>query len=318
MSLMPLMSSFLKGIQVTKSGARCSAGTRTSLGFWRSFSSSNYSDYETIKVETAADHVAKVQLFRPEKYNAINKTMWREIGDVFTRLDTDPECRSVVLCGQAKVFTSGIDVSNLIEMGQVTMGEDDIARKCFTLKKDIEMFQESLASLGKCRKPIVCAVSGPCIGAGVDMMSYTDIRYCTGEAWFQVKEVEAGLAADVGTLQMLPKIIGNQSLVNDLCLTCRKLPADEAVSCGLVSRQLPCYETLMAAATATAQTIAQFSPVAVQATKMALVYSRDHSVQEGLQFMQLLNMSLLQSEDTRVAAMSLLQKEKQKPTFKNL
>ncbi|KAA0203076.1 hypothetical protein HAZT_HAZT005705 [Hyalella azteca] len=234
----------------------------------------------------------------------MDKTMWHEIQDVFSKLDSDPECRS-------------IDLSELVEMGQITMGDGDIARKCFALKKTIATFQDSFTAMEKCRKPIVCAVSGLCVGAGVDMLAATDIRYCSTGAWFQVKEVEVGLAADVGTLQRLPKIIGSQSLVYDLCLTCRKLPAQEALSCGLVSRLLPCHDTLMATAIATAKIIASHSPVAVQATKLGLVHARDHTVEEGLKFMQLLNMALLQSEDCATAAMSLMNKEKEKPTFKN-
>lgn len=94
-----------------------------------------------------------------------------------------------------------------------------------------------------------------------------------------------GLAADVGTLQRLPKILGSQSLVNELCLTCRVLPAAEALSCGLTSRVFPDKKALMAAATDCARQIASNSPVAVQVTKMALVHSRDHSVEEGLEYM---------------------------------
>ena len=93
-----------------------------------------------------------------------------------------------------------------------------------------------------------------------------------------------GLAADVGTLQRLPKIIGSQSLVYDLCLTCRKLPADEALSCGLVSKVLPDREATIKAAVACASLIAAKSPVAVQATKRTLIHSRDHSVAESLEF----------------------------------
>uniref|UniRef100_A0A2P2HX63 Delta(3,5)-Delta(2,4)-dienoyl-CoA isomerase, mitochondrial n=1 Tax=Hirondellea gigas TaxID=1518452 RepID=A0A2P2HX63_9CRUS len=272
-------------------------------------------NYEALKVETLADYVIGVQLNRPDKRNAINNVMWREIGEVFSKLATDPDCRSIVLSGDRKTFTAGIDMGEFVEMASIVMGDEDIARKCFKLKKIIQTYQESFTQLEKCPKPIICAINGPCVGAGVDLISATDVRYCTADAWFQVKEVDVGLAADVGTLQRLPKLIGSQSLVNELCLTCRVMGASEALSCGLVSRLFVDREAMMAAALASAKLIASNSPVAVQATKMSLLYSRDHTVEEGLQFMALLNMSMLQSEDVRLAAMSQLERSKSKPTF---
>lgn len=117
------------------------------------------------------------------------------------------------------------------------LGEaEDIARKAKILSRSIVLYQDSLTSLEKCNKPVIAAVHGPCVGAGVDMITAADIRYCTKDAWFQVKEVSIGMAADVGTLQRLPKVIGSDSLVRELCYTGRKLLADEALSCGLVSK----------------------------------------------------------------------------------
>ena len=148
----------------------------------------------------------------------------------------------------------------------------------------------------------------------MDLLAATDIRVCTRDAWFQVKEVDMGLAADVGTLQRLPKIIGSQSLVNELCLTARKLPAAEAASCGLVSTVYETREEMMAGALGLAATIASKSPVAVQGTKMALVYARDHSTEEGLEQVARYNMVMLQSEDLMKSAMAQMDKSRPPPT----
>lgn len=96
--------------------------------------------------------------------------------------------------------------------------------------------QEAITSLELCLKPIIVGVHSACIGAGVDLITAADIRYCTDDAWFQVKEVDIGMAADVGTLQRLPKVIGNQSLVRELCFTGRKFDSKEATTAGLVSQ----------------------------------------------------------------------------------
>ena len=93
-----------------------------------------------------------------------------------------------------------------------------------------------------------------------------------------------GLAADVGTLARLPKVMGGQSLVRELCFTCRKLGAEEAERCGFVSGVYKDRDSLMAAAIEMASEIAEKSPVAVQGTKVNLNYARDHSVQDALEF----------------------------------
>ena len=88
------------------------------------------------------------------------------------------------------------------------------------------------------------------------MVTFADIRYCTNDAWFQVKETALGLAADVGALQRLPKIIGNQSLARELCLTARKFDANEAIDCGFVNKKFDEKETVMTSCIQMAETIA--------------------------------------------------------------
>lgn len=88
----------------------------------------------------------------------------------------------------------------------------------------------------ECTKPVIAAVHSACIGAGTNLITAADIRYCADDAWFTVKEIDLGLAADIGALQRLPKVIGNQSLVRELCYTGRKLDSKEAYACGLVGR----------------------------------------------------------------------------------
>merc|ERR1712107_759878 len=167
-------------------------------------------------------------------------------------------------------------------------------------------------------KPVIGAVHNACVGAGVDMITAMDVRLCTRDAWFCVKEVDMGLAADVGTLQRLPKVIGSQSLVNDLCFTARKMKSEEAERCGLVSRLYDDRESMMNSALELAKNIASKSPVAVQGTKVNLVYSREHSVQEGLRNMITWNMAMLQSEDVMKSAMAAMDKSSDEPpSFEN-
>lgn len=87
-----------------------------------------------------------------------------------------------------------------------------------------------------CCKPVIVTIHSACIGAGVDLISAADIRYCTHDSFFQIKEVDIGMAADVGTLQRFPKAIGNQSLARELCFTGRKFDSKEAFLCGFVTK----------------------------------------------------------------------------------
>lgn len=269
------------------------------------------SPYTTLAVSHPAECITHVELHRPEKRNAMNRAFWSEMVECFNEIAGDPNCRVVVFSAAGKVFTAGID---LMDMASDVLNPegDDTARVAWNVKKVIAKYQETFSVIEKCPKPVVVAVHGACVGGGVDLITACDIRLCTQDAWFQVKEVDIGLAADVGTLQRLPKVIGSRSLVNELALTARKMFADEAKSSGLVSRVFADKEAMMAAALELAGEIAGRSPVAVQGTKINLVYSRDHSVAEGLDYMATWNMSMLQTQDVMKSAQAAMEKKSPK------
>lgn len=276
--------------------------------------------FETLAVTEPKEHVFVVKINRPEKLNAMNLVFWREIGQCFDQLGEDTACRAVVLGAEGRLFTAGIDLMDLASIGAAAEGGEDadVARRGRTIHKAIRAFQHSFSALERCPKPVVAAVHGACIGGGVDLVCGADIRYCTADAWFQVKEVDVGLAADVGTLQRLPKVVGGQSLARELVFTARKMFSAEAMSCGFVSRTFDCKESLEQGAIELAATIASKAPVAVQTSKLALIYSRDHSVEDGLDYMAKLNMLMLQSEDVKIAAMSMMTKGETKAVFSKL
>uniref|UniRef100_A0A8C7HG57 Enoyl CoA hydratase 1, peroxisomal n=1 Tax=Oncorhynchus kisutch TaxID=8019 RepID=A0A8C7HG57_ONCKI len=197
---------------------------------------------------------------------------------------------------------------------------DDMARTSWNMRRIIAMYQETFTVIEKCLKPVVVAVQGDCVG-GVDLITACDIRLCTQDAWFQVKEVDIGLAADIGTLQRLPKVIGSRSLVNELALTVRKMYADEAKESGLVRYG---YKPRISGqggddGWSSGDGRGDSSPVAVQGTKVNLIYSRDHSVAEGLNYMATWNMSMLQTEDVMKSAVASVEKKSPKTiTFSRL
>ena len=186
-----------------------------------------------------------------------------------------------------------------------------MAHDGLTFLPKLKQMQDCFTALETCPVPVVAAVSGHCIGAGVDLVCCADVRVCSPNAVFAVREVALGLAADVGTLQRLPKIVGHQSVVRELCLTGRNFSAPEAAAMGFVSHVV--YddahknnnnrnnELLLSRALQLCQNMAQHSPVAVQGTKKALLYARDHSVDEGLDQIAAYNALALQGNDVKVA-----------------
>ncbi|XP_012291426.2 delta(3,5)-Delta(2,4)-dienoyl-CoA isomerase, mitochondrial isoform X2 [Aotus nancymaae] len=191
--------------------------------------------YESLRVTSVQKHVLHVQLNRPDKRNAMNRVFWREMVECFNKISRDADCRAVVISGAGKMFTAGIDLMDMASDIVQPKG-DDVARISWYFRDLITRYQETFTVIEKCPKPVIAAVHGGCIGGGVDLVTACDIRYCAQDAFFQVKEVDMGLAADVGTLQRLPRVIGSQSLVNELAFTARKMMADEALGSGLVRR----------------------------------------------------------------------------------
>lgn len=163
---------------------------------------------------------------------------------------------------------------------------------------------------------VICVVHGISIGLAIDIACCADIRICASNTRFAVKEVDIGLAADIGTLARLPKLVGSTSWVKDVCLTARDFSAQEALSVGFVSQVHEGKEAAVQAGVALAATLASKSPVAVQGTKELLNYGRDHSVDESLRYTKVWNAAAVQSKDFSQALMSGLKKTK--PRFEKL
>uniref|UniRef100_A0A182T404 Delta(3,5)-Delta(2,4)-dienoyl-CoA isomerase, mitochondrial n=1 Tax=Anopheles maculatus TaxID=74869 RepID=A0A182T404_9DIPT len=274
-------------------------------------------NFKTLKLTTPSPFVTHVEFNRPDRMNAFNRQLWTEIKDCFEQLHNDPDCRVVVLSGGAsKHFTAGIDLFDMMKLGQELGAIEEVGRRGRLLEGTIKLYQDCISSLELCYKPVIVAIHAGCIGAGLNLITAADIRYCTRDAFFSLKEVDIGLAADVGALQRFPRVVGNQSWVRELSFTARKFASDEAFNHGLVSRLFDNREELLKGAMKLAEEIASKSPIAVQGTKKNLVYSADHTVQEGLDHIRGINMLNLQSEDFLNAIMASQSKET--PVFAKL
>ncbi|KAL0086620.1 ClpP/crotonase-like domain-containing protein [Phycomyces blakesleeanus] len=264
-------------------------------------------EFETIKVDIIDGNIAHVQLNRPKSLNAFNDCLVKEVRSVFELLAVDQDIRAVVVSGSGRMFTAGLDLAE--NSLKKLVSDSDGARIAYNNRAHIRDFQASFTAIENCEKPVIAAIHNGCFGAGVDMTTACDIRYCTKDAYFCVKEVDVGLAADVGSLQRLPKVIGNNSLVRELCFTGRNLYAPEALECGLVNKVLETKEEVLNEALKTARLIATKSPVAITGTKHLLNFSRDHTVAESLAYTVTWNSAMLNTEDITKAVESYVTKK---------
>ncbi|KAF5296055.1 hypothetical protein FQA39_LY12677 [Lamprigera yunnana] len=267
-------------------------------------------NFNTLAVSVPKSFVYHVELNRPEALNAQTREMWMELKQCFNELSVEPDCRVIIISAAGRMFTAGLDFKSSLEWSQKVSEVDDIARKAKLLKELIVTGQDGFTAFENCSKPVLSAVHNACIGAGVSLISATDIRYCTKDAWFQVKEIILGMACDVGALQRLPKVCGGDGLVREICYTGRKFNAEEAVKMGFVTRMYDDKETMMAGVMKIAEEIAAHSPVGMQGTKASLVYSRDHTVTDSLNLIAVHNQGMLQSEDFVTGLTALATKEK--------
>ncbi|KAL5399429.1 hypothetical protein PMIN06_001422 [Paraphaeosphaeria minitans] len=272
--------------------------------------------YEYFNVTFPAEYVAHVEINRPEKLNAFVEQMWLNLSAIFKRLSHDSNIRSIILTGSGdRAFTAGLDVT-AASQGTLSQSSSDSARTATALRRHIFEFQGCITALEKCEKPIIAALHGISYGLALDISLACDIRLCAADTRFSIKEVDIGLAADIGTLSRLPKAVGNFSWVKDVCLSARIFGSDEAEKVGLVSGVYGGKAEVVSEGLKLASLIASKSPVAVQGTKEILNYSRDRSVEEGLRYTAVWNQAMLQTQDVKDAMLSGLQKKT--PRFSKL
>jgi enoyl-CoA hydratase/carnithine racemase len=252
--------------------------------------------------------IAWLILNRPEKRNSMNLLFFDELQRHFEEFDRDPEVRVVILRAEGKSFTAGTDIFGLAPLVQ---GED--ARSREDLRLAIRRLQEGISAVERCRKPAIAAVHGHCMGGGVDLLSACDIRMASRDAVFAIRETKVAVIADLGTFQRLPHIVG-QGLFRELALTGRDFKAEEAMRMGFITHLCDDREKLYEEARRTAAEIAACSPLSVQGAKEVILFSRDHGVQAGLEYVAQKNAAALRSEDLFEALKAFM--EKRPPAFK--
>ncbi|XP_058194892.1 delta(3,5)-Delta(2,4)-dienoyl-CoA isomerase, peroxisomal [Rhododendron vialii] len=272
--------------------------------------------YKTLEItqNSPTSRVLNLHLNRPSLRNALSLDFFTEFLKALTSLDQNPDAAVIILSGNGDHFCAGIDLKALTSMSAAVQSTDR-GRTAERLRRQIKFLQDAITAIERCRKPVIAAVHGACIGGGIDIITACDVRYCTESAFFSVKEVDLGITADLGTLQRLPSIVGYGKAV-ELALSARRFSGSEAKELGLVSRVFGSKDAMDEGVQAIAEEIAAKSPLAVTGTKAVLLRSRDLTVDQGLDYIATWNSGMLLSDDLVEATAA--QSQKRAPSFSKL
>ena len=263
------------------------------------------------------NHVANLVLSRPNELNTMSRDFWVELGDVLEEINRNSDIRVVVMSSTGKHFCAGMDL-NAFSNGVDNIPDDkkpDNARVGEAVYRVAKELQEYISTLEKIRVPVIAAIQGGCVGGAVDLVTACDIRMASDDAFFCIQEINIGMAADVGTLQRLPKIIPD-SKMREMAYTGRRMYAEEAKDTGLVSDTFESQEKLLEGANKLAAEIASKSPVAIYGLKAVMNYSRDHTVNESLEYNALWSGAMLSQKDMTEAMTANM--EKREASFNKL
>jgi enoyl-CoA hydratase len=256
-------------------------------------------EHRSLRVERAGS-IAEVVLIGPGRGNAMGPDFWREVPRVFRALDRDASVRAIVVRGSNANFSYGLDLVAMGgELGSLLMGTP-LAKERTELLDLIGEMQEAFDAVAECRKPVIAAIAGWCIGGGLDLAAACDVRLATTDARFSLREVKVAMVADLGSLQRLPPIIG-EGHTRELALTGRDIDAARALRIGLVNDVYEGEAALLEAARALAKQITDNPPLVVQGIKRVMSRRTEREAKDGLATVALWNAAFIVSEDLREA-----------------
>lgn len=233
-----------------------------------------------VKIENKIAHIV---LNRPEAFNSMPRAFWNELPEIVRDIDDNAKARAIVVSSTGKHFTAGMDLSVFTDGESITASGGDPYSRAESFRQFVMTLQNTFSCFDNARIPVIAAIQGGCIGAGVDMTSACDIRYATEDAFFQISEINIGMTADVGTFPRLCKLIP-EGWVRELAYGGRRLPAAKAKEIGLINDVFPTQEAMLAHVMELAAEIASKAPVAVAGSKRMINHARDHSIADGLDY----------------------------------
>ena len=255
------------------------------------------------------DGVMTVSLLGPGKGNAMGSEFWEELPGAMDEINKLSHIRCLVFRGSGDHFSYGLNLPQMMpRLGKMTTGTV-LAEQRSALMEQIRQMQSGFQKMHESPKPVIAAVHGWCIGGGLNMIAAADIRLCSRDARFSLREAKLAITPDIGGLQFLPHIIG-QGFTREMAFTGADYDAAFAERIGLVNHVYDTPELLFEAADTLAHQIADNSASAVQGAKRVLNYGLNKSIDDGLQYVAVWNSSQLQSDDFSEVMQATLEKRK--------
>lgn len=242
----------------------------------------------------AKDGVAHLKLNRPDRMNTLAPAFFPLLRDAVRALSDAGETRVLVISSTGRHFSAGMALDVFAGTGQAL--ETGTSRARLSFQQMLRRLMACFDALDEARFPILCVVQGGCIGGALDLAAACDLRYASADAFFCLQEINIGMAADLGVLQRLPKIVA-PAVAREMAYTGERLPAARALEVGLVNAVLPDAEALLTHAMSVARTIAAKSPLAIAGTKLALNHARDHGTAAALEQMTLLQSAIFDTAE---------------------
>jgi enoyl-CoA hydratase len=259
--------------------------------------------------------VAYLRLNRPEQRNSLTPSFWAEFRTMVEQIDREARARVLVLSSTGRHFCAGLDLG-VFDGGMFrATGGGEPGRRRAVLYQGIRSLQETFTALERARIPVIAAIQGGCVGAGIGMVSACDLRYATRDAFFLVQETNIAVTAEVGQLQRLPKVMP-EGIAREMAYRGMRLPAARAETVGFVNAVFDDHDALLAGVSEIAQEIAAKSPLAIWGAKHSLNHVRDHSVGEGLDLVALWQAGMYHPDDTLESLRA--QRERRVPVFEEL
>ncbi|MGE5441730.1 MAG: enoyl-CoA hydratase [Bacteroidota bacterium] len=255
--------------------------------------------YELIIAETRGA-VGVITLNRPQAMNALNSQVMRELGEALDGFEADEAIGAVVITGNEKAFAAGADIKEM---------KDKTFMECYLE----DFITSSWERTARCRKPVIAAVAGFALGGGCELAMMCDIILAADNAEFGQPEITIAAIPGAGGTQRLARAVGKAKAM-ELCLTGRRMKAEEAERAGLVARVVPLAE-LQAEAMKTAEKIAAMSRPVAMLVKEAINRAFETTLAEGIRFERRMFHAVFATEDQKEGMGAFA--EKRKPHFRN-
>jgi enoyl-CoA hydratase len=259
-----------------------------------------------------ANGVATLTLVNPKTSNALSLAFWREFPAALKTLDSAGQTRALLIAGEGRNFCAGMDLSVFTNPA---MQETDAPAGRANFQHLARAMQAALTAIETARFPVIAAIQGACVGAGLELAAACDLRFCAADAFFKIAEIDIAMMADVGALQRLPKLLPD-AVVREMAYTGMVLSAARAEHFGFVNALAPDADSALVRARDTAQKIAARAPLAIAGSKDSILYARDHGVPAALERAAWVQAAIWNTAEIKSAIAARM--EKSTPAYENL